>query len=110
MENIQGIGLDMISVVAQNLAPSLDTYLSKEIINNYNQHIEKVINNRTQELEEAKKYGGTGLGLVITRQLCEILGGNIIVRSEIDKGSTFTVNLPIKSPDIVMTPTKSLLV
>ncbi|MBF0288979.1 MAG: response regulator [SAR324 cluster bacterium] len=40
-------------------------------------------------------YGGTGLGLTITKTLTEILGGNISVISRPDHGSTFSVILPI---------------
>ena len=38
-----------------------------------------------------RKYGGTGLGLVITRQFCELMGGSIKVKSEAEKGTTFTI-------------------
>src|SRR5215467_10060932 len=42
----------------------------------------------------ASKYGGTGLGLVISRRFCQMMGGDITVESEPSKGSVFTVRLP----------------
>jgi signal transduction histidine kinase len=41
-----------------------------------------------------RKYGGTGLGLTITRKLCQMMGGDVTVESEWGKGSTFTIWLP----------------
>lgn len=41
-----------------------------------------------------KKYGGAGLGLTITKEFCEMMGGDITAFSELDKGSTFTIRLP----------------
>jgi signal transduction histidine kinase/CheY-like chemotaxis protein len=41
-----------------------------------------------------RKYGGTGLGLALSRRLCRLMGGDILVTSEYGVGSTFTVRLP----------------
>jgi signal transduction histidine kinase/CheY-like chemotaxis protein len=41
-----------------------------------------------------RKYGGTGLGLYLTRRICELLGGEITVKSEEGRGSMFTLSLP----------------
>jgi signal transduction histidine kinase len=43
----------------------------------------------------SRKYGGTGLGLTITREFCEMLSGTIEVESELEAGTTFTVRLPM---------------
>ena len=43
-----------------------------------------------------RKYGGTGLGLFISRKFCEMLGGELKVKSQAGKGSTFIVRLPVK--------------
>ncbi|WNZ61785.1 HAMP domain-containing sensor histidine kinase [Myxococcus sp. MxC21-1] len=50
-----------------------------------------------------RHYGGLGLGLYITRQIVEAMGGSITVRSAQGKGSTFILRLPTRPP----VPTKA---
>jgi len=57
-----------------------------------------VIFERFRQAEESttKEYGGTGLGLTISRRLIELLGGTIWVESVLHQGSTFYFTLPLK--------------
>lgn len=44
----------------------------------------------------SSKYGGTGLGLALSRRLCRLMKGDIVVRSQLSVGSVFTITLPYK--------------
>ncbi len=43
-----------------------------------------------------RKFGGTGLGLVISRRFCQLMGGDITVTSEPGEGTTFTATIPLR--------------
>jgi PAS domain S-box-containing protein len=45
-----------------------------------------------------RQYQGTGLGLTIVRELTQLMGGTVHIESEVNKGSTFTVKLPLVVP------------
>jgi len=62
---------------------------------------------KQQDSQSTKKYGGTGLGLSITRQLLQMMDGEINVQSEIGKGSFFEIK--IRNIKIPKTNSESLV-
>lgn len=48
------------------------------------------------DASDTRKFGGSGLGLVISKQICELMGGTITVQSKEGIGSTFIAEIPLK--------------
>jgi len=51
----------------------------------------------------SRRYGGTGLGLSIASEVSALLGGTISATSDLGRGSTFTLSVPVTLPDIPLT-------
>jgi len=60
-------------------------------------YVDKIFESFTQAgTDVARKFGGTGLGLTISKQLTTLMHGDINVKSELGKGTTFTVKIPFE--------------
>ncbi|RZV40791.1 MAG: PAS domain-containing sensor histidine kinase [Acidimicrobiales bacterium] len=53
-----------------------------------------------------REYGGTGLGLSISKQLTELMGGEISVSSDLDKGTSFSISLPLEITNVITDDSK----
>ncbi len=64
------------------------------------QQIDRLFKPFTQaDSSTTRRFGGTGLGLVISKRLVEIFGGNITIDSEPGRGSIFRIRLPVSSKE-----------
>jgi signal transduction histidine kinase/CheY-like chemotaxis protein/predicted negative regulator of RcsB-dependent stress response len=65
------------------------------------EHVNTIFDSFTQAgADTTRKFGGTGLGLTISRQLATLMGGDITVGSELGKGTTFTTIIPLEEAEI----------
>jgi signal transduction histidine kinase len=64
----------------------------------YSGDLERIFDPFTQiDSTSTREYGGTGIGLYVSKTLADALGGRIDVDSVLGKGSTFSITLPRKS-------------
>jgi PAS domain S-box-containing protein len=57
----------------------------------------------------ARKYGGSGLGLNIVKQLIDVMHGSITVKSQVGVGSTFTLTIPLMKSEKTKVKTKKII-
>lgn len=89
------IRLDVKQVHAKNNKARLQFIVSDTGIGMSEQFLERIFIPFEQENQMTSiKYGGTGLGMAITHNLVELLGGTIRVKSAINEGTVFTVEIP----------------
>ena len=77
--------IQIISIAVSDTGLGMEASFLKRIFEHFSQ----------EESSTSRKFGGTGLGLSITKHLLELMGGEISVESEKDKGSTFTIKVPL---------------
>ena len=115
--NVQRVTSDQWPVTSRKAEEQLVTHHSSLItfevkdtgIGMTPEQLSKIFEAFTQaDATTTRKYGGTGLGLAITRQFCQMMGGSIRAESELGKGSTFTLELPVEvgKPETVVRPTE----
>ena len=77
----------MFSVAVTDTGPGIPVAEQARIFHEFHQ----------VDSSNTKKKGGTGLGLAIAKRIVELHGGRIWVRSELGKGSTFQIDLPVSA-------------
>jgi signal transduction histidine kinase len=80
----QGDSRDWISIAVRDTGIGISPTNLRKLFQDFNQ----------AEASTASRYGGTGLGLALSRNLCRMMGGEITVESEVGQGSCFTMRFP----------------
>lgn len=79
--------IDRLIIAVQDNGIGMTVEQQKQIFEAYTQADKSI----------ASRFGGTGLGMTITKEIIELMGGFISVRSELGKGSVFALTLPFES-------------
>lgn len=75
------------------------------------EYVDKIFDSFTQAgTDVTRKFGGTGLGLTISRQLTALMNGEISVKSEQGRGTTFTVVIPFEESEVQSAQTQTGLI
>ena len=82
-----GAGLDALLLQVKDLGVGIPADHLPVIFEQFN-----VLNDAS-----TSKYGGTGLGLALTKRICKLLGGDLSVTSEEGKGSCFVIRIPFEA-------------
>ena len=55
-----------------------------------------------------RKFGGSGLGLALSRRMARLIGGDVTLASEVGRGSTFILELPLEAPRVNVTTSPAM--
>jgi PAS domain S-box-containing protein len=96
-----------LTVQINTISESLEIEVNDSGIGIDEKHYDTIFE-RFRQVEEGftRDYGGAGLGLAISKKICEILSGKIIVSSEKGKGTSFVVKLPYINSGTITTEAK----
>jgi signal transduction histidine kinase len=81
---VKHVGIDEIMISVQDTGIGISPAAMEGLFTQFNQASSLT----------SKSYGGTGLGLALSRSFCQLMNGNISVESQVERGSTFTVEIP----------------
>jgi len=93
----ESAGKPLLRFVVEDTGPGIDPRVQDKIFEAFEQ----------ADGSMSRKFGGTGLGLTITRHLAELFGGSLTLTSELGKGSTFVIAIPANT-DIQNPPAQSV--